>query len=796
MATKVKSDISKEMIENIKNYGDEIQELKDFITSVRYRPGMYIGGIGDPGFINMIREIVQNSLDELNKESSPCDTVSITYDERSFTTIVEDNGRGIPFGRMIQIFKNQHTSSNFTKKKGEYSSGLHGVGSKVTNALSKKFIVESYILGEARKVEFNDGYPWNKGEVPIKKKDMDMQQGTRVTFQPALEVLGKLETTWKDVYNLIKLILPLNKLGAVINFTGIDSEGKIHSEKFINKDGILGYIIDDTTSPLVKPISIFNDTGEMRVEILFTYDMSENSVSSLHAFSNFCPTAAGTHIDGFYDGIAAFFTNYMNKKYLATADKTKTKKAKVVVNAADTRAGLCAVVSAAHLEPIFAGQSKERLSNEEMRPFVKATVMDALEKWSKDSPSEFLKVCKYLKEMAELRIKGDSDRVKITSKFNSSSLTGLPSTFVAPTGKTDLELWICEGKSALGAMRNNRINSKQGLFPIRGKIPNAFKWKRESFLKNEEVAGIIAIIFDKYPGFDINKLGRKSFKIDVSKIKWKKIIFGTDADSDGKHIDILLLSLFILYMPELVEAGMIYEAQPPLYGIKKSGNKMSYLNTRADYVEYVQKKFSAKYKIADIKGKILTHKELSKLLYQNIDYTYEINRISGTYSIDPVLLESILTLRNKPFADFKKSIKKAYRFLDCKKVGDTVIITGAAAGNVQTVYFNDKLISLCKEIINIIDSNRYMVYNVNGTNMSLYEFMVLFDEMKPTVERYKGLGEMGPRIFDAAMDPESRVLVQYSMQDAVKVVENMRYYQNNIYQLISDIQVSRFDLMD
>lgn len=159
MSKTVKKQMSQEMIENIKNYGDEILTLKDFITSVRKRPGMYIGGIGDPGFINMIREIIQNSLDELNKESSPCDTISITYDERSFTVIVEDNGRGIPFNNIIRVFENEHTSSNFEKKPGEYSSGLHGVGAKVTNALSKKFIVESFILGEGRRVEFDDGYP-------------------------------------------------------------------------------------------------------------------------------------------------------------------------------------------------------------------------------------------------------------------------------------------------------------------------------------------------------------------------------------------------------------------------------------------------------------------------------------------------------------------------------------------------------------------------------------------------------------------------------------------------------------
>lgn len=793
MAKSIKTEMSKEMIDNIQNYGNEIKTLKDFVTAVRMRPGMYIGGIGDPGFINMIREIIQNSLDELNKESSPCTTVSITYDERSFTVIVEDNGRGIPFNNIIRIFEDQHTSSNFEKKKGEYSSGLHGVGAKVTNALSKKFIVESFILGEGRKVEFDDGYPWKKGEVSI--KNPDITQGTRITFQPELKVMGDLGVTWKTVYDLVNLILPLNKLGAVINFTGVDSKGKVHKEVLKNTDGIMSYLIDDTTAPLIKPVHLFKDTGEMKADIMFTYDMRENAESNIHAFSNYCPTASGTHIEGFYDGLAYFFTNYMNKKYLASAEKGK-KKTKITVTATDTRANLCVVIAAAHLEPIFAGQSKERLSNEDMRPFVKNMTMDLLDQWSKNNPADFLKVCKYLKGVAELRLKSDKEKVKLTNKFSSSALTGLPSKFVAPTGKKDLELWICEGDSALGAMKNNRLNDRQGLFPIRGKLPNALNWKREKFLANEEVAGIIAIIFDGYKDFDINKLGKKSFKIDVSRIKWKKIIFGTDADPDGKHIDSLLLRFFILYMPELLEAGMIYEAKPPLYGVKKNG-KMVYLNDRTDYVEYIQRSFSKKYNVCNTNGKTLTQRELSKILYTNIDYTYELEKITGRYSLDPELLETILLLRNETISNMKKKLKKKFRFLEFNQSGDTLIITGAVGNYIQTVFFNSKFIGECREIIKILDKNKITGYVINGELCGIYGLMHLFDTNKPTgLERYKGLGEMGDRIFDAAMDPETRVLVQYTLEDAKSELDKMRYYENNIYELISNVQVNRIDLMD
>ena len=165
------SKLSQEMIDNIKSYSEEITTLEDFVAGVRQNVGMYIGSKGNKGFINMIREILQNAIDEMMKKSSPGDFVKISFDERTNWVIVEDNGRGIPFDDMIRIFQNEHTSSNYKKKKGEYSSGLHGVGAKVTNALSKTFVVESYILGQARRLEFNDGHPSKKGVTKIPNKD-------------------------------------------------------------------------------------------------------------------------------------------------------------------------------------------------------------------------------------------------------------------------------------------------------------------------------------------------------------------------------------------------------------------------------------------------------------------------------------------------------------------------------------------------------------------------------------------------------------------------------------------------
>lgn len=817
MAKKISAKMSEDMLANIKNYGDEITTLKDFITAVRKRPGMYIGSIGNKGLINLIREILQNSLDELNKDKSPCTTVAISFDEKTQTTIVEDNGRGIPFGHIERIFSKQHTSSNYEKKPYEYSSGLNGVGAKVTNALSGSFIVESYVLGNARRFEFIEGYPWDKGEFKIPNDNN--KQGTRVIFRPSLEAMGDTSITVPEVYALVNLILPLCKIGGEVVFTGIDSKGNTITEKLVNEDGIMTYIIDNVEKPLVKPIHLFRDNGTIRGDIVFTYDVNigdkddVTDSAKLFAFCNTCPTTIGTHIDGFYEGVCYYFTNYMNKIYLAksttnTTTKKKKKTQSITIKFDDVRFGLVAVIAAAHLDPIFDGQSKEKLSNEDVKPFIKALVMDEMENWAKENPGDLNKVCKYLKDVAEMRIKTDKEKVNMTKKYNANSLTGLPASVVMPTGdhkKGDkLEIMFAEGDSAGGAMRNARVNRLQGYMPLRGKIPNAFKKSRAEFLGNQEVAGMAAVILDGVKDYDINQLGK--VPIPVEKIKWDKIILATDADSDGEHIDALHLRYFVLYMPEIIYAGKLYKLLPPLYGMVVPGkatgmykkHKMRYFKDRFEYIEFLQKTFASKYDICHYNGKKMTSGELSKFLYRNNEYIYELGPIAADHSISPRLLEDILILKDEPFDIFKKKIRKLYRFASVEKSGNTIIISGSIDGAIRTVFLNNILIKECKKAIDILKSNESYVYIVDSKPMGIYEIMELFDSINPAgVQRYKGLGEMnGPKLFDSTLDPNNRTLIRYTMDSALETIEKMRYYNDNMRDLLNDIKVSRFDVMD
>ena len=729
MAAKV--NLTQEQIESIQNYGDQIKTLKDFVEAVRKRPGMYIGYLGNKGFINMIREIFQNAYDELNRDNSPCDSVVVSFDERTFTVIVEDNGRGIPFGHIIRIFQNQHTSTNYEKKKGEYASGLHGVGAKVTNALSSYFKIESYnaISGEGRVVEFKDGYPWDKGEVKI--PNPDNKQGTIITFIPDMKVLGQLTVEWKEAFQLVELLMPLSKKGSKAIFNAIDINGKKHNEVLVNEDGIFTFIVKMTPHPLIMPISMFKDTGYMKMDIMFTYDSADMDDETIMAFSNSCPTVAGYHIDGFKDGLAYFFTNYMNKVYLTNSAGKKNKNLKIT--AADTRVGLKAILSVAHLEPIFSGQAKEILGNEDMGPFVKNSTIDALEDWSKNNPKDFAKICRYLKDVAELRLKQDKEKINLNKKYNSNVLTGLPSKYIAPVGKKNLELWIVEGDSAGGTMQNHRDNETQGYFPIRGKMPNAFDKSAKDFLENEEVAGIINIIGGGYG---------KNF--DITKVKWDKIIFGADADADGSHICALLLRFFILYMPQLITEGRVFKAVPPLYGLPVKNGNTIYFTERIDYIKYVQKLFAKNNEVCYTDGKTITPTDLTKILYINADYTYELLRISNRYAVDPELLESILLL-HLAGADYKKlksSLEKKYRFIKVEKINGVINIQGSLNSKIQTIFFNQRVLDDCDKIINILNKNKNVAFKINGNTVNLYELMAKFDESSPkNIRRFKGLGE-------------------------------------------------------
>lgn len=444
--------------ESIRNYGNKIEHIETFVEAVRRFPGMYIGSKGRAGWKACIREIFQNAVDEIIRKESPCHYVRITFDERNQSAVIEDTGRGIPHGKIIEIYASSHTSSNYTKEKGQYTSGVHGVGSGVAMALSKKFEIWSYVLGEGRRVTFNSGIPESNKEIKIKCPEDS--QGTVIYMEPDLDVLDEVDLSCEDILDLVLKVYPLVNIGDRIDFIGYDKTGKIkYQENLVNKDGIIASLIMRTQSPIVTPIHFQNDTGEMKAEVAFTYDANDiTSSEDIISYANFTPTDGGTHVTGFMDGMCNFFRNYMNKIYLG-------EKSKISVINNDIKTGLKVIIAAAHLNPVFAGQFKGILSNEDMYKYIKDLTTKSLEEWSKTSPGDLQKICKYIKEIAEIRSKSDDSKIKLANHYEASALTGKPKKYVPASGNKNLELIIVEGDSALGSAKNSRDYKCQALYP-------------------------------------------------------------------------------------------------------------------------------------------------------------------------------------------------------------------------------------------------------------------------------------------------------------------------------------------
>lgn len=770
--------MNRNMVDNIKNYSKQIKTMASYTDAVRETVGQYLGYKGNKGFINMIREIFQNSVDELMKDTSPCDEIWLFYDEQTKMVVCVDNGRGIPFDDMIRVFTNPHTSSNYSdsKKPGEFSSGRHGVGSKVVNAVSEFFIVESYILGEARRINFVDGKLDGKVEKIDNKKNF---QGTKVIFKPSFEVMGEITTTWVDVLNLIKSIVPLLKIGAKINFKATDLGGQTHTETIINEHGIITGLFSKVTNPLIKPIVIvdMNPEKTMRANLAFTYDAADLTNEDITAFSNFCPTSGDSkHITGFIDGVTTFFRNYMNKIYL--------NKSKVTCVNSDIKCGLKAILDVAHLYPIFSGQAKEVLSNEDMHPYIKSVVMKNLDVWAKQNPGDLQKLCKYFKEVADIRLKSENAKVRLSSTYEASAIGGLPKKFTKPTGKEHLELIIMEGDSAAGSGKNGRCSKRQGIFPIRGKMPNAFKTKRSKFLANEEVGAILTIIGAGYGN-----------NFDINKCKWEKIIIGADADPDGSHIRSLFLKFILMYCRPIITYGRLYSLIPPLYGIR-NGKKFKYFTEKMDFTKYVQSAFSTQNHLTDINGKPLSNSAITELLFRNMDYVHELESVSSTFAIDPLLLEICIASGDLDYKKFKKLLEKTFRFIKVSQNKNTILINGLVGNKYQTVAFNDKLTTECDHLKNFINSSpKHFI--MNNQVVSLYQLMKEFERFIPSgLVRYKGLGEMNEdQLAESALHPDSnRTLMRYTIDDVKAEIDAIRAIESDKSILLKDIKVTKEDI--
>ena len=773
----------------IDTYGDQIYSAKDSLQGIRLAFPMYIGNGGKNGFLVLVREIFDNSVDQMLDKKFPCNHVLVQFDERNNRCIIMDNGKGLPFKDMVRIFTKAHTSKNYTKEEGSgnYSIGVNGVGAKAVAALSSEFIAESYMYnGTAKRIVFHEGEQDTKDPVDIPNKEKF--QGTKISFIPS-DIIGEVNVKYTEVYNLVRNIFALLPTDKIMDFEAIDTNGKVHTEHVVNTDGIMYFLVKQVSNPIVTPIEGFADDGNSRLRIMFTWDTAAlndpAAKESVVAYCNYCPIKdpGSTNITGSIRGVCTWMADYMNKVFMPST------RSKVKVLPTDIRVGLTMAIDSASLNPIFTGQAKEKLSNAEMEVFCKNTVSAAMDIWAKNNPNDLAKVAKFIKDIATIRERADKEKVKIATTYEASSFgSGLPIKYVRATGKEHLELIICEGDSAKGPIVKCRDTKTQSIFPIRGKIISAFSNSYSKVFSNAEVQGIVKILF----GCPYRK------DLTVEDCKFEKVIFAADGDVDGRHICSLLERLFILYFPFLIEAGMVYKAVPPLYMIK-SGGKRKFFTETSDMVEYTMKEFQQVYKVETLDSELISGRRLKEIFIKNADYTYFVNVSAEDHGLSPLLLEFLLmeNIKGRHGKQIKSDIDKLYRFVDFKMVNNVEVIE-VSDDKLYTIYNTKDMVADCVKPLNLLQSNEFMEYKLNGEQVTLYGLMKAFESLAPkNLHRFKGLGEMNEDDLGySTILPENRTLIRYTVESLKEEVNTIRELEADKKKILAMVdKVNRQDLI-
>ncbi|MDR1860810.1 MAG: DNA topoisomerase (ATP-hydrolyzing) subunit B [Bacteroidales bacterium] len=547
---------------------NSIQVLEG-LEAVRKRPAMYIGDVNEKGLHHLVYEVVDNSIDEAL--AGYCSTIELTINEDNSVT-VSDDGRGIPTGindkeqrsALEIVLTVLHAGGKFDKQSYKVSGGLHGVGVSCVNALSTYLKAEIHREGKIWVQEFSIGVP----QGPVKVIGDTDKHGTIITFRPDASVF--LTTVYK--YDILAARLrELAYLNAGITLTITDrraknEDGSFKSEKFFSEKGLKEFVeyLDANRQKLIEePIHIKSDKGEVPVEIALTYnsDYSEN----IHSYVNNINTIeGGTHLTGFRTGLTRTLKAYAeNSKML--------EKLKFEINGDDFREGLTAVISVKVQEPQFEGQTKTKLGNSEIRQPVDAAVSEMLNVYLEEHPVEAKTIVNKVILAAQARIAARKAR-ELVQRKNVLSGGGLPGK-LADCSERDAavsELFLVEGDSAGGTAKQGRDRKFQAILPLRGKILNVEKALDHKIFESDEIKNIFTALGVT---FGTEEGGERA--VNIEKIRYHKIIIMTDADVDGSHIDTLVMTFFFRKMMDVIKAGYLYIATPPLYLVKK-GKKQEY----------------------------------------------------------------------------------------------------------------------------------------------------------------------------------------------------------------------------
>lgn len=740
---------------------DKIRVLVTDRDRVRDTPTVFLPSIEKEGALHQFEEIFSNAVDEVTVPNSVGDEVIVTYDEKTKVVSVTDNGRGMPFGKLFELAEVLNSSAKSDKDNRAYgtSTGLFGYGMKLVNFMSTYMQIKTEREGKFMHVFYDDG---------IRKKveeGKSKHHGTYVEWQFDKRFFTDINITCEDLIEMIKTkayVIP----NVRIIFQGVRKNGE-KVDKVFEKMKLKHFLAQyEIASPLVEGKQV---SGYNSVELVFGYVEDVERPANILAYTNNMHNKeGGRHVTGMLEGIQAALKEYMDKDYLTKDDK-KTLKFK----SEDFRSGLVGVVSAHKIKPVFKGQFKSFLDDEDLKKLAFYTARNTIRSMDK---TKLNKICSLIKTRAKYRqsLEMSAKRLKkdIKNVFSNDKIEQYIPISKHSTSKYR-ELIIVEGYSASGGMKSVRNAYQQAILALRGKVENMFDLAPVDAVKASKLLRHLVLIFD-CENDDIRK-----FSLD--RCEFNRICLATDADTDGDEIAAQLAMVIAVFFPDIVTAGRLYRMVPPLYEISIDGKK-KFVSTMREFMTITQKNFAKKHKLF-YKGVKMTNEKLLDFLVEHERYVSVLERLAKQYAISPELCELILSnhevgFDNSTVKRWEKIIKPHFKFVSVSE-GDSGQIV--LEGMIDTTYnlfegsaeFMDDAIDTY-ELSTDLNFYGYSIDNDRGGD-SLYTVMTFFAKYNPKIlTHFKGLGEMDSEDIERTMiDRTVRHSIRLTMKDIKETYEKL-----------------------